>query len=156
MGHSILFGEATDLCDALLGTTDDEAVGHEPLQVGRDRRVDERVAPPAGILFAIRDHDVLFGELPSLSVGLGDDQIPRQRPLRDRLAPACRLPVVQEALLAREQALEVGGGPGDPVVRQRRRAPERDVTPAADPERWTRPGHALALASPLDRVADAL
>ena len=36
MGHSVLFGEATDLRDALLRPADDEPVGHQPVQIGRD------------------------------------------------------------------------------------------------------------------------
>src|SRR5215470_18587739 len=56
MGHSVLFCEAADLRNALLGPADDEAVGHESIQVRRDGGVDERVAPATGVLLSIRDH----------------------------------------------------------------------------------------------------
>src|SRR2546426_12617959 len=93
------------------------------------------MAPAARVLLAVRDHDVLFGELPSLAVGVGDDQVTGQGPLGDRLTPARAPTVVEEPPLALEEALEGGGRPGDPVVGERRGAPERDVPPAADPDR---------------------
>src|SRR3989454_1876916 len=93
------------------------------------------MAPAARVLLAVRNHDVLFGELPSLAVGVGDDQVTGQGPLGDRLTPARAPTVVEEPPLALEEALEVGGRPGDPVVGERRGAPERDVPPAADPDR---------------------
>src|SRR2546422_7551036 len=37
MSHSVLRHEAPDLSDALVGTSDDEAVLHEPVQIGHDR-----------------------------------------------------------------------------------------------------------------------
>src|SRR5256712_13128347 len=135
MGHSILVYEAPDPPHTLVGPADDEAVLHQPIQVRRYRGVDEGMAPAARVLLAVRDHDVLFGELPSLAVGVGDDQVTGQGPLGDRLTPARRPTVVEEPPLALEEALEVGGRPGDPVVGERRGAPERDVPPAADPDR---------------------
>src|SRR2546426_12373028 len=115
MSHSVLFYEAPDLPDTLIRPADDEAVLHQPVQVRRDRGVDEGMAPAAGVFLAVRDHDVRFGELPSLSVGLGDDQIAGQGPLRDRLAPVCGPAVVEESLLALEESLEIGGGVGGPA-----------------------------------------
>src|SRR3972149_8285039 len=64
VGHPVLLDEPTDLAPALVGTADDEAVGHELVQIGRDAGVDERVTPAARVLLAVGDHDVLLGQLP--------------------------------------------------------------------------------------------
>ena len=114
------------------------------------------MAPAAGVLPPVRDHDVLLGELPSLSVGFGNDQIASQGPFGDGLGAPGGLPVLEEALLAGEQALEIGGRPGDPVVGQRGRPSEGDVAPAADPEGRVRSGQGLRLEPTVDRVVCAL
>src|SRR5262245_31675546 len=88
MGDAVLLDEAVDRANTLIGSADDEPVLHQPVQVGRDRGVKEGMAPAPGIFPAIRDHDVLLGELPGFSVRVGDDHISGQRPLRDRLVPA--------------------------------------------------------------------
>src|SRR3989475_7179575 len=62
MSHAVLLDEAADLRHALLGAADDEAILHELVEIRRDRRVDERMAPAARVLFAVGDHDVLLGQ----------------------------------------------------------------------------------------------
>ena len=67
-----------------------------------------------------------------------------------------RRAVVEELLLALEQARQVGGRPGDPVVGERGRAPERDVAPAPDPDRRVGLRDGLRLEPALDLVVPAL
>src|SRR5262249_61759817 len=57
MSHAVLLDEAADLGHALLGAGGDEAILHELVEIRRDRRVDARMAPAAGGLFAVGDHD---------------------------------------------------------------------------------------------------
>src|SRR6185369_8030938 len=73
MGHAVLLDEAPDALDALFGPADDEPVLHQLVQVGRDRGVDEWMAPAAGILAPVGHHDVLLGQLARSLVGVGDD-----------------------------------------------------------------------------------
>src|SRR3989475_9353564 len=135
VGHAVRLDEAADLGDARLGPADDEAVFHEPVQIGRAGRVDERVAPAAGVLLAVGDHDVPLGELARLRLRVRDDDVAGQRPVIDRRRPPGRAAVVAESTLALEEALEVGGRARDPVVPECCGALERELTPAADPDR---------------------
>src|SRR5712691_1008548 len=66
VSHAVLLDEAADRRHALRGAADDEAILHQLIEVGRDGSVDERMAPPAGVLSAIGNHDVLLGQLARL------------------------------------------------------------------------------------------
>ena len=97
-----------------------------------------------------------LGERARLLVGVGDDHVARERPLGDRLRAPGRRAVLEELLLALEEAPEVGRRSRDPVIGERGGAPQRDVAPATDPEGRVGLLHRRGLEAPLDRVIGAL
>ena len=124
--HAVLLDEPPDLGNALIGTADDESVFHQSVEVRRDAGVDERVPPAAGVLLPVRDHDVLLGELAGLRIRVRDDDVARQRPLREGAAAGggalglhravCpershRLPPLPLATRGRNPAVLVHSGP---------------------------------------------
>ena len=62
----------------------------------------------------------------------------------------------QKPRLPREQALQIGRRPRNPVVGERRRPLQREVAPTPDPDRRVRSGERLGLEPPLDGVVRAL
>src|SRR5437867_3735869 len=156
MGHAVLLDEAADRRHALRGTADDEAVLHQLVEIGRDRAVDERVAPSAGVLSAIGHHDVLLGELACLPIAVGDDEITGQWPLGDGFDATRRLSVLEELALAVQQSSKVCRRTWQPVVSQRPRPFEREIAPAPDPDGRMRLRHRLRLDPALDGVVPAL
>src|SRR5262245_9579200 len=70
------------------------------------------MAPAASVLATIGDHDVLFGQRARLLVGLRDDEIARERPLRDGLRAARRSAVGEKLLLAAQEPRQIRRGPG--------------------------------------------
>ena len=75
-------------------------------------------------------HDVLLRELARFLVGLGDDHVAGERPLGEGRGEAGGLAIGEELLLALEQAGELGGGTGNPVVGERGRPPQRHARPS--------------------------
>src|SRR5262249_22191531 len=138
MSHAVLLDEAADLRHALLGAADDKAILHELVEIRRDRRVDERMAPAARVLFAVGDHDVPLGEDACLLIGVGDDEITRQWPLLDGAREPGHRAVLQKLSFAVQQSSEVCRRTRKPVVCQGRRSLQREVAPTADPYRGVR------------------
>src|SRR5581483_10950441 len=99
---------------------------------------------------------VALGELAGLGVGVGDDHVPRQGPFRDRRGLSRSGAVRQELFLPGQEALEVGGRAGNPVVAERGGAPQRYFAPAADPDRRVRLRDGLGLDAAVDGVVAAL
>src|SRR6266702_4420266 len=61
--QAVLGHEGLERLADLVRAPDEEAFLHEPIEIRGDRGIDERMLPAAGVLLAIRDHDVALREL---------------------------------------------------------------------------------------------
>src|SRR5262245_17566749 len=154
--HSVLLDEGPELLDHLVRPTDEETVLLDGVEVGGDGGVDERMLPAARVLLPVRHHDVPLGERARLTVRLRDDHVSRERPFGERLPEPGRLTIREKPLPPVEQPREIGRGTGDPIVGERGGAPERQLAPAADPDRGVRLRDRLGLERAFDLVVRPL
>ena len=142
--HAVPADERLEVPHDPVRCPDQEPVHGEPIEVGRRRRVDERMLPGPPVLLAVGEHEMPVGKLARLPLRLGEAELPRHRPL-GRLRKPGAPTVLPDLGLALEEPPEVRRRAWQPRVREQRRPAERDVAPAADPERRVRPLDGLGL-----------
>src|SRR5215471_19806231 len=156
MREAVLLHERLEGLPYLVRPPYEKAVLHQPVEIGGDGGVDEGMPPAARVFLAVGDHDVTLGQLARLGVRVRDDHVARERPLRGRHPAPGRRALIEELPLAREEAGEICGGAGDPVVGQGGRTLEREVAPASDPNGRMRPAHGTRLEPALELIVTSL
>src|SRR5262252_11215956 len=156
MREAVLLHERLEGLPYLVRPPYEKAVLHQPVEIGGDGGVDEGMPPASRVFLSVGDHDVPLGQLARLGVGVGDDHVAGEGPLGGRRRAPGRRALREEVLLAREEAGEVRGGTGDPVVGEGGRPLQGQVAPSPDPDGWMRLTERARLEVTLDLIVPSL